>query len=127
MRVARALLLLAVLGCSRRAEPVPEEPATFVDIVWKVERSSSVAPGQRYVFLSEGTLVVASPHGKPSLGTWTRQPGGLTMVEDGIPYACEILGLSKTEFRIRSHNPGEPVEITLVPADGSPPALPQER
>ena len=38
------------------------------------------------------------------------------MVEDGIPYKVDVLKLSKKEFRIRSHNPGKPVEITFVPA-----------
>ncbi len=39
------------------------------------------------------------------------------MVEEGIPYKADVLKLSKNEFRIRSNNPGEPVEITLVAAD----------
>jgi len=84
-----------------------------------VDESSSIALGQLYVFLSEGTLVVASPNGKPSLGTWSSEEGALTMVEEGIPYKCDILGLSKTEFRIRSNNPGDPVEIRFEPAGGS--------
>lgn len=85
--------------------------------VWRVADSSAVAPGQLYVFLSEGTLVVAATTGTPSLGTWQRTGDGLTMVEDGRPYRVEILSLTGAEFRIRSHNPGEPVDIRLVPAD----------
>jgi hypothetical protein len=39
------------------------------------------------------------------------------MVEEGHPYRIEVLSLTDREFRIRSHNPGEPVDITLVRAD----------
>lgn len=38
------------------------------------------------------------------------------MVEEGIHYKVDVLKFSKDEFRISSNNPGEPVEITLVPA-----------
>lgn len=44
------------------------------------------------------------------------EDGALTMVEDCIPYKVDVLKLSKNEFRIRSNNPGEPVEITFAPA-----------
>lgn len=119
-----ALLLAA---CSRRpvapehhADAAAGAPVTFVNKVWTVSRSSSVALGQLYVFLSEGTLVIASSHGKPSLGTWKYEGGVLTMVEEGLPYRTDILKLTGDEFRIRSNNPGEPVEITLVPAEAPP-------
>ena len=41
----------------------------------------------------------------------------MTLVEEGIPYKVDILRLSRDEFRIRSNNPGEPVEIRFVPAE----------
>ncbi|MDQ3754823.1 MAG: hypothetical protein M3371_08845 [Acidobacteriota bacterium] len=94
--------------------------ASFVNKVWRVSRSSSVAPGTLYVFLSEGTLVITSPNSRPALGTWKYEGGALTMVEEGIPYKTDILRLNKDEFRIRSNNPGGAVEITLVPAEGQP-------
>jgi hypothetical protein len=84
--------------------------------VWRVRESSSVALGTLYVFLSEGTLVITSSNSKPALGRWKYEDGALTMVEEGISYKVDILKLSKDEFRIRNNNPGEPVEITLVPA-----------
>jgi hypothetical protein len=40
------------------------------------------------------------------------------MVEDSIPYKVDILTLTETSFVLRSHNPGEPVDIFLVPAGG---------
>jgi len=119
--VAAASLFLS--SCSER--PVPAEgrsgetvnsPASFVNKVWRVSESSSVALGSLYVFLSEGTLVITSPNSKPALGTWKYEGGALTMVEEGIPHKVDILNLSEDKFRIRSNNPGEPVEITLVPA-----------
>ncbi len=69
-----------------------------------------------YVFLEDGTLVMAGPGGKPAFGSWKRDNGALVMIEESIPYKVDILELTNDTFRIRSHNPGEPVEITLVPA-----------
>ncbi len=43
------------------------------------------------------------------------------MVEEPIPYRTEIVKLTGGEFRIRSHNPGGAVEVTLVPAKTPPP------
>ncbi|MDQ3255333.1 MAG: hypothetical protein M3R15_15780 [Acidobacteriota bacterium] len=125
--VCSVALFLSLSGCSRPAATVEQrsnEPSqagvSFVNTVWRVRESSSVAPGQLYVFLSEGTLVMASPNGKPVFGTWKYEGGALTMVEEGIAYKTDILKLSKDEFKIRSNNPGEPVEITLIPAEAAP-------
>ncbi len=138
---ARALLAFALLGalgaCTAplppssptQSEPAsisaapatpaaPPSPATFVNRVWRVADSTAVAPGQLYVFLSEGTLVMTAPSGTPSLGRWRRDGDGFTMIEEGRPYRVDILALSDAEFRIRSHNPGQPVDIRLVPATG---------
>ncbi len=81
-----------------------------------MQSSNAVASGQLYVFLSEGTLVIASPNGTPALGRWKQEGQTFTMVEEGISYAVEILELTQDRFRIRMRNPGEPVEMTLVPA-----------
>ncbi len=126
----RALLAFALIGTLACAAPTPPArpapatapvtpPATFVNRVWRVADSTAAAPGQLYVFLSEGTLVMTSPSGTPSLGTWRRDGDGFTMVEEGRPYRVDILALSDAEFRIRSHNPGQPVDIRLVPATGA--------
>ncbi|MBA3725559.1 MAG: YbaY family lipoprotein [Armatimonadetes bacterium] len=94
----------------------PGGEAGFVDKVWRVSESLGVAPGQLYVFLSEGTLVIASPNGTPSLGTWKYEGGALTMTEEGISRKVDILTLTNDVFKIRIHSPGEPLSITLVPA-----------
>jgi hypothetical protein len=99
----------------------PAAPVTFVNRVWQVAESSAVAPGQLYVFLSEGTLVVASPTGTPSLGRWSRAGDGLTMIEAGLSHPTEIVALTATEFHIRSRNPGQPVDIRLEPATATAP------
>jgi hypothetical protein len=100
----------------RRSGETADAAVSFVNKVWRVSNSSGVAPGTLYVFLSEGTLVITSPNSKPALGTWKYEGGALTMVEEGILYKVDILNLSEDKFRIRSNNPGDPVEITLVPA-----------
>ncbi|TKR29559.1 hypothetical protein FCE95_15615 [Luteimonas gilva] len=105
------------------AQPAaPANPATpeFVGKVWEVKTSSAVEPGTQYSFLADGTLVIASKNGPPGYGKWTYENGALTMIEEGISYPTDILKLDAGTFEIRSHNPGEPVTITLVPAAGAP-------
>jgi glucose/arabinose dehydrogenase len=134
------LLLLALSGCSRTtsqstqsANETPPasapsaaapstEPASFVNRVWKVAESAQVEPGQLYVFLSESTLVMTSPHGTPAFGKWSYDGTNLRMIEEGISYDVDIVTLTGSEFRIRSHNPGGAVEMRLVPAEESGPA-----
>jgi hypothetical protein len=134
MTTLAALAVVALLAnCSEpSAAPAPAESATpatpaaaaqpaagprFVNRVWTVESSTAVAPGTLYVFLSEGTLVIASPNAKPMLGSWKPSGDGLVLVEESIPYPTDILKLDRSSFVIRSHNPGTPVDISLVPAD----------
>jgi hypothetical protein len=95
-------------------------PAAFVDKVWKVGKSSAVEPGTTYTFLADGTLVIDSPNGTPMHGRWSYDKGALVMVEEGISYPTEIIAIDATKFHIRSHNPGEPVDIELVPAPDQP-------
>lgn len=108
------------------AAPAPETPApateapAFVGKVWQVKASSSVAPGTHYSFLADGTLVIEAEGGTPGYGKWTYENGALTMIEEGVSYPTDILKLDATTFEIRSHNPGEPVTITLVPAENAP-------
>lgn len=128
-------LALLLSGCSKPAAlPPPAEVASsetpaisaqpaakpdFVNRVWSVASSSAVGPGTLYVFLSEGTLVITSPNSKPMLGSWRRSGEGLIMVEESIEYPTDILKLEAGSLVIRSHNPGSPVDISLVPADTS--------
>jgi heat shock protein HslJ len=81
-----------------------------------------VAEGQLYVFLSEGTLVVASPTGKPALGRWRFEGGRLTMTEEGIERRVDIVASSDSELRLKIRDPGEGVELRLVPAAAETPA-----
>lgn len=97
-------------------DDVEGDSLVFVDRVWQVKSSSSVEPGTLYVFLSEGTLVIASGHGTPLLGAWKYENDALTMIENGLPSEVDILHSSADKFRIRLHNPGEPVEILFAPA-----------
>ena len=120
--------LLVISGCSARepsqgglteaassVQPA-SAPVTFVNRVWVVAESDQVARGSLRVFLSDGTLVMASPHATPAFGSWRYQDGRLTITEEGQQYKADVLALTRDTFRIRIHNPGEPVVIRLAPA-----------
>lgn len=125
-------VLLALSGCSpldssprvpartTGAEVPTAAPATFANRVWVVAESGQVAVGEIRVFLPEGTLVMASPHGRPALGVWSYRDGHLTITEEGLKYDVDILELNENTFRIRIHNPGEPVDIRFKPAGQAP-------
>lgn len=125
--------LLAIAGCSSGGSPQGElvaaagsarsaaAPATFINRVWVVAESDQVARGALRVFLSDGTLVMASPHATPAFGTWSCRGGRLTITEEGQPYKVDILALTRDTFRIRIHSPGEPVVIRFAPAAQSTP------
>jgi hypothetical protein len=100
-------------------EGPPAAPASFVNRVWVVAESQQVAQGELRVFLSEGTLVMASSHGTPAFGTWSYKDGSLKITEEGHEYAVDILELTRDSFRIRIHSPGEPVVIRFAPAEQS--------
>jgi len=110
------------------AEPAAAPGATkagkpaFADKVWRVQSSSAGEPGSTYTFLGDGTLVIDSPHGTPLHGQWSYDGGKLVMTEEGVAYPTDILALDADTLRIRSHNPGGTVDMTLVPAPGA--ALP---
>ena len=98
------------------AAPAAVTPAQFAGKVWEVKDSSSVEKGTTYAFLDGGTLIIDGPGGTPLQAQWTFDAGQLTLIEEGQKYPTDILKLDANEFRIRSHNPGEPVEVLLVPA-----------
>jgi heat shock protein HslJ len=129
--------LLTVVACERQDSPKPAptpaaEPApvarsapaeaspSFVNMVWQVAESEQVDPGSLRVFLSDGTLVMASPHATPAFGAWRYDDGRLTITEEGLDYPTDILALSESAFRIRMHSPGAPVEILFEPAEQLP-------
>jgi hypothetical protein len=123
MTAAAALVLY---GCSA-PEPSPPDSSTtttagaaspsFVNTVWVVAESKDVAVGELRVFLSDGTLVMTSPHATPAFGQWRYTDGNLTITEEGLDYRTEILELSESAFRIRMLSPGEPVEILFERAN----------
>ena len=130
-RIAAALSCVAVLalaGCAPRSETIEQTapsqdngtnpgPVDFADRTWLVSASPSVAVGSTYLFKADGTLEMTGPGSTPAKGTWRRDGAGIVMVEEGIEYPTDILVLTRSEFKILSHNPGTPVEITMVPAD----------
>jgi hypothetical protein len=87
----------------------------FADRIWKVAKGSEGDPGTFYVFLSDGSMLITSPHGTPSLGSWHYSGDLLTMVEEGLPHQATILRSTLDTFAIRMSGPGQPVLLTFVP------------
>ncbi|MDP2227377.1 MAG: hypothetical protein Q8J78_07855 [Moraxellaceae bacterium] len=116
------MLVLAVSACSKKDEAASEAATAvagqpgYVNKVWKVSASNGVAPGQLYVFLSEGTLIMASSSGRPVVGAWEGGEKELNMIEGGVPHRTEILSLKSDELKLKTHHPNGAIDITLVPA-----------
>ena len=129
-----AVATVALAGCERSEAPQPApapadtapadapvpppatEAASFVNRVWAVAESKQVEPGALRVFLSDGTLVMASPNSTPAFGQWRSEDDRLTITEEGRDYPTDILALSEHAFRVRLNGPGEAVEILFEPA-----------
>jgi hypothetical protein len=113
--------LLVVVACSKpdvpKSSPEPaQSKISFVNTVWAVAQSKQVELGSLRVFLSDGTLVMTSPNAKPAFGSWRQDGHRLTITEEGLDYDVDVLELTHDAFRVRMHNPGEPVEILFKPA-----------
>lgn len=120
--IASVVLIAAAFGCNRRdadqsrTDAIGAGGVPFVNKVWSVVESPSGATGELYVFLSTGTLVIASPEAVPSVGRWSWDSGALTMIEGGTPYSAEIVALKESELSIRVHNMGKSWDLRCVPA-----------
>ena len=124
------LLMVVVIGCAPKpageaqappatsAAPAATVEPTFVNRVWRVEKSAQIPAGPLYTFFSDGVLVITSPGNKPLVGAWARTDSGLTMTEDGITRPVDVVELTAERFHVRIHGGGEPVEIEFAPAKG---------
>jgi hypothetical protein len=142
-----ALALVALAACAHSDSPrdqasdvsdaaaarssVDTAPApAFTDRIWRVAHSTAGTKGDYYVFLSDGSLLIASAHGTPSLGSWRGSGDSLTVVEEGRPYPTTVRALTVDTFAIRLTSPGAPVDLTFARAvspDSLARSLPQPR
>ena len=95
-------------------QPVPD----FANRVWKVAKGSAGDPGTFYVFLSDGSMLITSPHGTPALGSWHYSGEVLTLVEEGLPHQATVLQATPDTLSIRFAGSGEPLAMTFVPGTG---------
>jgi len=109
-----ALVVVALAACAHSDPPRP--PPTFADHIWRVAHSTAGNTGDYYVFLSDGSLLIASGHGTPSLGAWRGTGDSLTVVEEGRPYPATVRALTPDTFAIRLTSPGAPVDLTFTRA-----------
>lgn len=96
------------------APAVPE----FANRIWKVAKGSSGDPGTFYIFLSDGSMLITSPHGTPSVGSWHYSGELLTLVEEGLPHQGTILQSTPDTLALRLSGPGQPVALTFVSGAG---------
>ena len=139
-----ALATVALAACAHSDPPRDRAPAVgdaaagpsadtaatpaFADRIWRVAHSTAGTTGDYYVFLSDGSLLIASAHGTPSLGSWRGSGDSLTVVEEGRPYPTAIRALTADTFAIRLTSPGAPVDLTFaraVPPDSLARSLPR--
>ena len=124
-----ALVASLTAGCSgERAGAEPDSATSdttvavsidstyIVNRAWQVASSTAGDPGQLYTFLSDGTLLIASAHGVPFVGTWVYAPGRLTFVEEGPAFTVDIVRSTADSLHVRGENPGGTLEIIFVPA-----------
>jgi uncharacterized membrane protein len=118
-------LLTTGLACSREhsgaGTATTQPPTGFLDKVWTVVESPGGPSGDLYVFLSGGTLVIASKEGVPTTGKWSWDGSKLTMIESALPYEADIDSLTDATFRIRIHQMGKSYDVAFVPATPSMP------
>ncbi|MCX5752264.1 MAG: hypothetical protein NTW97_01325 [Candidatus Krumholzibacteria bacterium] len=119
-------ILLAAVPCNSGEESKSSgtlQPTKLVNKVWAVADSPGGPSGDLYVFLSEGTLVIASAEAaRPIVGRWSWDGHRLTMSETSMPYRADILSLTDTEFRFRAtYDSLGSGEFLLVPAPQSMP------
>jgi hypothetical protein len=113
----------AAMGDTAATAATDAGTPAFADRVWRVTAGSGVQAGSTYAFLGDGTLLMDSPGGTPSTGSWRYADGQLTMTEEGIAYPVDIVLLQDNRFTIRSNNPGGAVTIEMSAAPDLP--LPQ--
>jgi hypothetical protein len=113
----------AATDATTTVPPTNSNAPAFVDRVWRVTEGGAVEAGSTYAFLGDGTLLLDSPHGTPSTGSWSYADDRLTMTEEGITYPVDIVLLEDNRFTIRSNNPGGAVVIAMEAAPDVP--LPQ--
>lgn len=101
-------------GESAAHQPVPD----FANRIWKVAKGSAGDPGTFYVFLSDGSMLITSPHGTPALGSWHYSGEVLTLVEEGLPHQATVLQATPDTLAIRIAGAGQPVAMTFVPGTG---------
>jgi hypothetical protein len=135
MRTSRwlAVVLLVAAGCSP-STPAPNASAPassvqplaptnvtdrLVNKAWRITSPSDRAPGSFYIFLANGTLVMASCVETYRLAAWRADgPSRLMITEDpGVQYPAEMSEVGERQASLRLILKSEQVDLTLAQAD----------
>lgn len=132
------LVLVALIGlasCSQRkglvdpparteatqvtAAAPPTTASRLINKVWSVTAPPDRAPGSLYIFLADGTLMMASCVETYRLATWQSQGDDrLVVTEDPTTsYGVRVIDQGERDLRLRLELTGENVDLELRAAD----------
>src|SRR5262249_26664175 len=95
--------------------------ATFTNKVWARVDSTGLASDDRYMFLTDGTLVITSPYGEATIARWSWKGNKLGIDENGRPYEATIKALTANKLRLQVARYDGSVDMNLELVDPSEP------
>jgi hypothetical protein len=122
----------ALASCSQRQGPIDSpaqtgtaapSPSTtesrLTGKVWLVTAPAGRAPGSLYIFLTDGTLMMASCAETYRLATWQLQGDDRLLVTEDptTSYIVRVVDLGGRDLRLRLELVGENVDLELRAAD----------
>ena len=129
------IVLIGVAACSQRkglADPparteatevtAPAPPTTtsrLINKVWSVTAPPERAPGSLYIFVADGTLMMASCVETYRLATWQSQGDDRFLVTEDptTSYVVRVIDQGERDLRLRLELVGEYVDLELRAAD----------
>lgn len=95
--------------------------ATFTSKVWARADSTGKANGDRFTFLNDGTFIITSPCGRPTMGRWAREGGKLQIYENGSTLDVTIESLTANKLRMKVDRWGDILDLPFALVDPSEP------
>jgi len=117
-----AIMLCALTGCAylpssteQGASGQGRTPA-YADTIWITTKAADVGAGHIRVFLSDGSLLAATPEGRPAIGRWQTAPGGLAITLGGRTRVVRVLASDRSRMHLRRPGSDDGGDLVMVPA-----------